>query len=160
MTALDVHYQYAPLPSKLLSVEHKRHGRNLPMFDIWEYIRITWFRRAVQLFAKKYVLENERQTMWLHGTGVRIALVLIADKFVSKITTFVSPGDLVAAGGKLSFIGRGSQVDLVVCGQPGLRLRVLEGQAVSGPLTVLAELPGTERTSPLESAGTTAALSV
>ena len=140
MTALDVHYQYSPLPANVGEIVHHAHGRNLPMFDLWEYVRITWLRRGVQLFAKKYVFENERQTMWLHGKHITLALVLIADKFVSKITTFVKPGDEVPSGGKLSFIGRGSQVDVVVCGLPDLQIDVDPGQAVYGPLTVLARL--------------------
>jgi phosphatidylserine decarboxylase len=138
MTALDVHYQYAPIPCAVESFCHRQTGRNLPMFDLWEYIRITWFRRWVQLFARRYVLENERQTMWLSGEGIKLALVLIADKFVDKIDTFVKPGDKLPAGGKLSFIGRGSQVDVVVCGHPGLQIEVEVGQAVKGPGTVLA----------------------
>ena len=140
MTALDVHYQYSPLPATVASIRHHAHGRNLPMFDLWEYVRITWLRRGVQLFAKKYVFENERQTIWLEGKEAAVALVLIADKFVSKITTFAKEGDMVRAGGKLSFIERGSQVDVVVCGRPDLEAAVGVGEAVDGPSTVIARL--------------------
>lgn len=140
MTPLDVHFQYAPLAGEMGSISHLRHGVNLPMFDFWEYLRITWLRRHVQLFAKKYSLTNERQTMWLQGSRVRLALVLIADKFVSKITTFVKPGDAVPSGGKLSFIARGSQVDVVICGQSDLQILVSEGDSTRGPNTVLARI--------------------
>ena len=140
MTALDVHFQYSPVRATLLTTQHHGTGRNLALFDLWEYARITWFRRAVQLWARKHLFENERQTMWLDGERVKLALVLIADKFVDKIKTFASAGDPVPAGGKLSFIGRGSQVDVVICGQPGLELLVKEGDSVSGPKTVLARL--------------------
>lgn len=140
MTALDVHYQYAPLPGKMGRITHYDHGRNLPMFDLWEYVRITWLRRAVQLFGKRYVFENERQTMWVHGQKADVGLVLIADKFVSKITTYVATDSGVPAGGKLSFIARGSQVDVVVCDCPDLQVLVKEGDAVSGPASVLARL--------------------
>ena len=140
MTPLDVHVQYAPVPGRMGTINHVEHGRNLPMFDFWEYVRITWLRRHVQLFAKRYVFENERQTMWLQGGRARLALVLIADKFVSKITTFVSPGEEVPSGGKLSFIARGSQVDLLVCGHPDLEVLVKEGDPAMGPLTILARL--------------------
>lgn len=146
MTALDVHYQYSPIPARILSICHRRATNNLPMFDLWEYVRITWLRKAIQLFARKYVFENERQTMWLSGQKAKIGLVLIADKFVNKITTFVSQNQAVPAGGKLSFIGRGSQVDLVICGHPNLHLLVSEGQPVRGPLTALARLSPDEPT--------------
>jgi phosphatidylserine decarboxylase len=140
MTALDVHFQYSPMPGKLKSVQHFQTGRNLPMFDFWEYVRITYFRRAVQLFARRYTFDNERQTMWIAGSRAKIALVLIADKFIDKITTFAAVNQQMTAGGKLSFIGRGSQVDVVICGHPDLKILVSEGQAVFGPLTPIAEL--------------------
>mgnify|MGYP000103045095 CR=1 FL=1 len=141
MTPLDVHFQYAPIPGTMGKIVHHQHGRNLPMFDFWEYFRITWLRKHVQLWAKKYVFENERQTMWLQGARARIALILIADKFVSKISTFVKEGDSVESGGKLSFIARGSQVDVLICGQPDLEVLVREGDPANGPNTVLARIP-------------------
>ncbi len=140
MTALDVHYQYSPFPGKLNSIFHYQTGKNLPMFDLWEYIQITWLRRFVQLWCKTYVLENERQTFWIQGSRAKIALILIADKFVDKITTYVAAQDNVLAGTKLSFIARGSQVDILICDQPGLEVLVKEGQPVKGPLTPVAKL--------------------
>jgi phosphatidylserine decarboxylase len=141
MTALDVHYQYSPLPGKMGKIKHHNHGRNLPMFDLWEYVKITWLRKGVQLFAKKYVFENERQTMWIDAEKAKVGLILIADKFVAKITTYVKEGEAVRSGSKLSFISRGSQVDVVVCDSPDLQILCKEGDAVSGPLTILASFP-------------------
>lgn len=140
MTALDVHYQYAPLPCQIKSIYHYQTGMNLPMFDLWEYVRITWLRQFVQLWAKRYVLENERQTFWIQGDQVKAAVILIADKFVDKITTYVHEAESAAAGAKLSFISRGSQVDVLICGCPELEVMVHEGQPVKGPLTQLARL--------------------
>ena len=140
MTAVDVHFQYAPVAGVLGEIRHFQTGRNLPMFDFWEYVKITYFRKGIQLFARRYTLENERQTMWIAGCKTKVGLVLIADKFIDKITTFTKSGDAVTSGGKLSFIGRGSQVDLVICGHPELYMKVKEGQAVYGPLTVVARL--------------------
>ena len=111
------------------------------MFDLWEYVKITWLRKGVQLFAKKYVFENERQTMWIDAEKARVGLVLIADKFVSKISTYVKEGEAIKSGGKLSFISRGSQVDVVVCDCMNLEVLCAEGDAVSGPSTILARLP-------------------
>lgn len=141
MTPLDVHFQYAPIAGRMGTITHHGHGRNLPMFDFWEYVRITWLRKHVQLWAREYVFENERQTMWIEGGQIKVALILIADKFVSKISTFVNAGDEVPAGGKLSFIARGSQVDLLICGYPEMPILVKEGDAAAGPNTVIARLP-------------------
>lgn len=139
MTALDVHYQYSPIPARIEKIQHIPARTNLPMFDLWEYVRITWFRRLVQLFGKKYLLQNERQIMWLQGERIKLGLILIADKFVNKITNFVSTGDALPAGGKLSFIARGSQVDIVVF-EPELQILVRPGYKVKGPDTRLALL--------------------
>lgn len=142
MTALDVHYQYSPFPCKVKSFFHYQTGMNLPMFDLWEYVRITWLRQFVQLWAKKYILENERQTFWLEGAKAKVALILIADKFVDKITTYVKPAQEAQAGSKLSFISRGSQVDMLICGHPDLEVVIQEGQPIKGPQTVVARLKG------------------
>lgn len=140
MTALDVHFQYAPIPAVVESMHHHKTGRNLPMFDLWEYVRITWFRRWVSLWAKRYLLENERMTFRLRGERLSLSLVLIADKFVDKITPFVKAGDAVAAGGKLSFIGRGSQVDVFLPDMPGLEIAVQPGDRALGPRSVIAHI--------------------
>jgi phosphatidylserine decarboxylase len=84
------------------------------MVDLWEYVSMAWLRRAVDLLGKKYHLQNERQTIFIEGERVRVALVEIADKFVNKITTYVQEGQSVKPAQKLSFIERGSQVDLVI----------------------------------------------
>lgn len=140
MTALDVHFQYAPIPAVVESIYHHRTGRNLPMFDLWEYVRITWFRRWVSLWAKRYLLENERMTFRLRGERLTLSLVLIADKFVDKITPFVKAGDAVAAGGKLSFIGRGSQVDVFIPETPGIEIVARPGDRALGPRSVIARV--------------------
>lgn len=140
MTALDVHYQYSPFPASIKSIFHYQTGKNLPMFDLWEYVKITWLRQFVQLWCKAYVLENERQTVWLTGKKAKVALILIADKFVDKITTYRKVSDVLSAGSKLSFIARGSQVDVLVCDQPNLEVLVSPGDPVHGPQTKIARL--------------------
>ncbi len=139
MTALDVHYQYAPISGDVVRICHKPARVNYPMFDWWEYIRITWLRKNVDLFARKHALENERQTFFLESPFTKLVLILIADKFVNKIRTFVKEGDRVLAGSKLSFIARGSQVDVFIPFED-VRVCVQPGERVRGPRTVLAFL--------------------
>lgn len=141
MSPLDVHFNYCPCQSTVESVHHRDALTNLPMIDMWEYVRIVWLRKLVQLFGRRFHLENERSTMFLRSGDLRLALVLIADKFVSKIQCFVSPGDEVECGRKLAFIGRGSQVDVVVFDE-NVELLVSPGQRVKGGQTVIARLPG------------------
>ncbi|MEW8958869.1 MAG: phosphatidylserine decarboxylase, partial [Moorella sp. (in: firmicutes)] len=114
---------------------------NLPMVDLWEYIRLTYLRRAVDLFAHRYRLVNERMTIFLENSDVKIALVEIADKFVNKIRCFITPGQVVSRGQKVSFIERGSQVDLIIFTRD-VEITVRVGQLVSGAGTVVAGYRG------------------
>jgi len=114
MSPLDVHYNYAPIAGTIRRIVYTPARANLPMLDLWEYIRMAWLRRAVDLLGKRFQLENERQTLLLENGKLRLAMVEIADKFVNKITTFVQEGQEVRAGQKVAFIGRGSQVDLLL----------------------------------------------
>ena len=114
MSPFDVHYNYAPVAGIIRRIIYTPARVNLPMLDLWEYIRMAWLRRAVDLLGKRFQLENERQTLLLENGKVRLAMVEIADKFVNKITTYVQEGQPVQAGQKVAFIGRGSQVDLLI----------------------------------------------
>lgn len=114
MSPLDVHYNYAPIAGAVEKI-HKVDARvNLPMVDLWEYVNLTYFRRAMDLLGKRYQLENERQTIFLQGEKVKLAMVEIADKYVNKITTYIQEGQVLRPAQKVSFIERGSQVDLAV----------------------------------------------
>ncbi len=144
MTPLDVHYNYAPISGRVTRVVHTPARVNLPMLDLWEYVRITYLRRAVDLFGRRYHLNNERNTVFIEGEAARVAMVEIADKFVNKITCYVRPGDRVEAGQKVSFIARGSQVDLVIFRRDA-EILVRVGQQVYGGQTPVARLPGVTR---------------
>ena len=144
MCPLDVHFNYAPVSGLVTRVIPTHATVNLPMVDMWEYIRLTYLRRVIDLFAHKYRLVNERNTVFLEGGPEgcpKIVLVEIADKFVNKIRCFVKQGDLVAAGDKVSFIERGSQVDLVIYDESA-RFNVKPGDRVTGAMTVVATYSG------------------
>lgn len=140
MSPLDVHYNYAPVTGTVEAVVHTPARVNLPMVDVWEYVRLTFLRRAVDLFARPFHLENERNTIFFAGRRLRLAVVEIADRFVNKITCYVHPGQEIRAGEKISFIARGSQVDLILF-QPGAEILVRVGQQVYGALTPVARIP-------------------
>lgn len=144
MTPLDVHFNYAPLPGEVTDVVHTQAKTNLPMLDLWEYLRITYLRRAVDLFARRYELVNERNTIVLRTDYGPVAMVEIADKFVNKIRCFVQPGERVAAGQKVSFISRGSQVDLILF-RKDVEFLVEVGRQVYGARTPIARFTGGDR---------------
>ncbi|WP_062284640.1 phosphatidylserine decarboxylase [Neomoorella mulderi] len=137
MSPLDVHFNYAPIDARVENMVHTPARVNLPMVDLWEYIRLTYLRRAVDLFSHRYRLVNERLTIFLRGRDIQLAIVEIADKFVNKINCFISPGQAVTRGQKVSFIERGSQVDLVIF-REDVEFAVRVGQQVYGARTVVA----------------------
>ncbi len=98
----------------------------------------------MDLFAKRYALENERQTVFLEGQlggqPLKVAMVEIADKFVNKISTYVKVGERVRPGQKVSFIERGSQVDLFLFAED-VEFLVGVGDQVYGALTPIAQRP-------------------
>ena len=114
MSPLDVHFNYCPYPSRVTDIYRKSAKVNYPMLDLWEYVQVVWLRKMVDMFARKYHLENERNTIFLNTDGLKMAVVLIADKFVAKIQCFVECDQLLDYSQKLGFISRGSQVDLII----------------------------------------------
>jgi len=142
MSPLDVHFNYAPLNATISGIVHNVAKLNLPMVDLWEYVQLTYLRRAVDLFAKRYALENERQTVFLEGQlggqPLKVAMVEIADKFVNKISTYVAVGEAVRPGQKVSFIERGSQVDLFLFAED-VEFLVGVGDQVYGAQTAIAQ---------------------
>lgn len=139
MSPLDVHFNYCPYPGKVEQIFRKTAKLNLPMLDVWEYIRVVWLRKMVDMFARKYHLENERNTIFLDCSGIKMAVVLIADKFVAKIRCYVEEGQSIGYSQKLGFIERGSQVDLVVFSN-NVEFEVELNQQVHGGKTVIATL--------------------
>ncbi len=139
MSPLDVHYNYAPIAGVVRKIVYTPAKANLPMVDLWEYVSMAWLRRAVDLLGKRYHLENERQTVFLENERVRVAMVEIADKFVNKITTYIREGEQVRAGQKVSFIERGSQVDLLIFSR-AVEILTHTGAQVYGGLTPVARL--------------------
>lgn len=137
MSPLDVHFNYSPVDGRVEKVIHTQTKANLPMVDLWEYVRLTYLRRAVDLFAHRYHLQNERNTIFMQSSGRRLAVVEIADKFVNKITCYVRESEPLVAGQKLSFIARGSQVDLILFDKE-VDFLVKVGEQVYGAATPLA----------------------
>jgi len=144
MSPFDVHFNYSPVSARLGRMFHTQAKVNLPMVDFWEYLRLAVLRRAVDLFGKRYHLENERMTLILeNGDGPKLAMVQIADKFVNKIRPFVAEGDELRVGQKVGFIERGSQVDLIVFSTDVVPA-VSVGDQVYGGKTVIARYKGSK----------------
>jgi len=136
MTPLDVHFNYAPLSGVITKIFHFPASFNLPMLDFLEYIKITWLRRAIDLFLRPWRFQNERVTLVWQGDEIQLATVAIADKFVNKIDLFVQEKDQLKVGEKIAFIRRGSQVDVIIF-QPKIELLVKVGDQVFGAKTPL-----------------------
>jgi phosphatidylserine decarboxylase len=115
MSPFDVHFNYAPISGKVSKISYFNAKLNLPMVDMWEYIQFCWLQRAVNMLGAKYQLENERNTIFIDGK-CKLAMVEIADIVVNKIDCFVKTGDSISQGQKVSFIKRGSQVDIFLWG--------------------------------------------
>ncbi len=138
MSPKDVHFNYAPVAATIQAIHVTRARLNLPMVDLWEYLNFVWLNNWVNLFGNRYHFENERVTLLLKGSPLSVVMVEIADIFVNKVSLFVKEGDFLPQGTKVSFIERGSQVDLLILGD-NHRVLVQPGIHVTGGETVLAE---------------------
>ncbi|HEX9093770.1 MAG TPA: phosphatidylserine decarboxylase [Coriobacteriia bacterium] len=142
MSPFDVHFNYAPVAGRVTAQRYRKADANLPMVDLSEYIRIAFLRRPFDNFAAAFHLENERNTVVIQpGPGSEagqpdVAVVEIADKYVNKIDILAGEGDELRVGGKLGFIKRGSQVDLIVFADD-VEWTAVFGQQVYGGKTVL-----------------------
>jgi phosphatidylserine decarboxylase len=137
MKPTDVHFNYGPIGSRIKKIVYTGAKHNLPMVDVWEYINFVFLHRVVNLWSKKFHWQNERNTIFLENKDIRMAIVEIADKFVNKIDCYIKEGEWVAMGQKISFIKRGSQVDLVIY-KKDLDFKVEVGEQVYGVRTILA----------------------
>lgn len=137
MSPFDVHYNYSPVDGKLEKMVHTQTTANLPMLDLWEYINVAVLRRTMDLFGRRYQLENERNALFIKGDDVDTVVIQIADKFVNKIAPFVREGERLTTAQKVGFIERGSQVDLVILSKD-IEFKVDIGQQVYGAQTVIA----------------------
>jgi phosphatidylserine decarboxylase len=138
MSPLDVHYNYSPISGRVEEIVHTQAPVNLPMVDLWEYVKLVYLRQGVDLFAKRFHFVNERNTIFLKNEHLSMVVVEIADKFVNKIDCYIKKGDELSIGDKLSFIKRGSQADVVVF-KEDIDIKVRFGDQVYGGKTVLAE---------------------
>jgi phosphatidylserine decarboxylase len=139
MTPFDVHFNRAPIDGEITTVHYHRTGANLPMVDLWEYVNFTLLRRAVDMFARRFHLENERMTIHIRNGRKSVFLILIADQFVNKITRFFQESQQIAKGEKICFIERGSQTDVFIPFTE-LSFAVKPGDQVYAGKTILARL--------------------
>jgi phosphatidylserine decarboxylase len=141
MTPFDVHFNRAPMSGEIRSLHYHKTGINLPMVDLWEYLNFTLLRKAVDMFAAPFHLENERLTMEIRNGTKVCFIVLIADRFVNKITKFYQEGQFVQKGQKISFIERGSQTDVFIPFKQ-VRFDVKPGDHVCAGATIIGTVAG------------------
>jgi phosphatidylserine decarboxylase len=146
MTPFDVHFNRAPLDGEIRLLHHLQTGANLPMVDLWEYLNFTLFRRAVNLFTAPFHLQNERMTMEIRNGKTSCYLILIADRFVNKISRFFEDGQHVTKGARISFIERGSQTDLYIP-LDHITFKIRPGDQVYAGRTILATLSAAQTAS-------------
>lgn len=123
MTPMDVHYQYCPMPGKVLGVKH---------------IPGTFLNAVKDAKTLRAALENESaHTLIAHkdDPSFRCKVVQIAGFVARRIVPFLKENQQVDRGQKLGVIKLGSQVSLLI---PKLQLDVQEGDRMIGGQTIIA----------------------
>jgi phosphatidylserine decarboxylase len=119
MSFLDVHVNRAPIEGKVVLQRHHRGSFG-------------------SLKRPEMAFENERTTTLIERDDLQVAVVQIASRLVRQISSFVREGEHASVGQRIGVIRFGSQVDLVLPMQPGLRVTVRPGQRVRAGQSVIA----------------------
>lgn len=121
MSRFDVHVNRAPISGKVIKTIHTK-GKFVPMYK------------------KEWELENERNVVIIeHPSGFRVIVVQIASFTVRRIDCYVKEGDFVEIGDRIGMVKLGSQVDLIIPSQSGLKILKQLGDKVRAGETIIAE---------------------
>lgn len=121
LNLLDVHVNRAPFAGRVTTQRHYAGSFG-------------------SLRRPEMVFENERATMVIERDELQVAVVLIASRLVRQIALFVKEDESVSLGQRIGVIRFGSQVDLVLPADRGLKVGVSAGQRVTAGQTIVALL--------------------
>jgi len=119
LSPLDVHVNRSPIDGKVRMVKH-RPGR------------------LVSLSPPGLLEESERNSLIIENEAMTVAVIQMAAYLVRRTVVRVREGVQVRLGEKIGSIRLGSQVDLVIPREPGIRVRVGPGMSVKAGESVVA----------------------
>ena len=120
MTYLDVHVTRAPIQGKLTYFKH-----------------IDGQFHSLKKEDAPY--RNERVIEIIESDRFKIGLIQIASRLVRRIVTYSKKGDELALGQRIGMITFGSQVDIVLPKQEGLKIKAVIGEQLYAGLSIIAE---------------------
>jgi len=120
MSLFDVHVNRAPISGRVVALK-KIPGKFLSLrgFD--------------------FLKENERVLSIIENEEMKIGMVQIASHLVRRILFYPKQGHFVQRGERIGMIRFGSQVDVLIPIQKGIRFFVTSGQYVKAGETILAK---------------------
>jgi phosphatidylserine decarboxylase len=139
MSPFDVHYNRAPLASKVGFVHrHPAVGKNAFMTEMhWRSV----LGLAPRYAGSVHIVQNERAVTQFIGSyrGEPLAayVVQIGARTVNGIDSFYAPGQSVARAATFGMIRVGSQVDLILPWREGFEVIAKEGDRVVAGETIL-----------------------
>lgn len=133
MSPLSVHVNRAPISGKVEQISYF-HSKNINMGRMFLN---TIFRKKPFYVGCDHILQNERNTIIINGE-FPVAVVQIADVVVHKILCWVKEGQTITKGERIGLIRMGSQVDIILPAEKGIKIVVREGEYVYAGETILA----------------------
>ena len=135
MTPVSVHYNRAPIAGRISAVAGRpARGENLSM--VRAFMRLAWDMPPFEQDSR-HILDNARNTIVIAG-DFPVVVIQMADRFVSEVDCYVSPGQQVQKGDKIGFIRMGSQCDLFIPAVARPSLRCQPGDRVRAGESILA----------------------
>lgn len=121
MSPFDVHVNRSPISGKVIKTTHFKG-------------------KFLRMRKKESELLNERNFIVLeHEKGFRTIVIQIAAFAVGKIDCYVKENMGVKLGQRIGRVRLGSQVDIIICGLPELKILKKPGEKVLAGETVIAE---------------------
>lgn len=123
MNLLNVHVNRSPIQGKVVRI------RRIP-------------GRFSSLKKIDSLLENERVFTVIEGEEIKVGIVQIASRLVRRIISYINEGENVKMGQKLGMIRFGSQVDLLIPLEKGIKITVKEKENVKAGISIIGNLVG------------------
>lgn len=133
MHPTSVHVNRAPISGRVERIDYRR-GRNLPMTLTWW--RVNLGMKPFEKYAQ-HLFTNERNIIGITGK-IKVVVIQIADIYVNKIDCWVKEHEAISKGQRIGMIKMGSQVDVLIPREPGIKVIAREGQNVKAGETIIA----------------------
>lgn len=140
MSIIDVHFNRSPIDGKIIFQKYCPSLDNRSMLSV--LLNLILKKEPLEQNGE-YLVRNSRNLLWIEGGKIAVGVIQIADKWISKIESYVEPGQGIKQGDLIGLIRMGSQVDILLPKTVKLTCRIRQkvkaGESIIG--RIMKDLP-------------------